>query len=575
MSNRLKCLLMVLGVILSVVISISSFWLPKAKSENAPENDFSAMRAMQHVEKIAAEIHPIATPENKVVQDYIINELENLGLKVDTQKTYSSNLIWGKVRGGKIANIYTILEGSGKEKDTILMMAHYDSTYGGPGAADDASGVASLLEIIRILKIIEPLENDVMFLFTDGEEEGLLGAAAFVKYNTTVNDIDLVINLEARGNSGPSIMFETADDNGWFMQEFKKAGIQPVAYSFSYEIYKRMSNDTDFTKFKEIGKSGFNFANISGFYTYHSLEDTMGNMNTRTLQQMGENALGLIRHFGELDLKSRQSNNAVYFTAAKSVFIMYSENLAIPLAGLAFILLVAAMYIGRKRKISSIRGNLLGFIITLFFVGVSIGIGLLSKFVMGIVNVQSKQRYWFNPDYVAKLTNSGIICLMIAIAIIIVILTAGYRKLQRKISIYSLSQGTLFIWLALTLVSSIMFKSASYIFVWPTLTLLLGLVIMSILHRQIYKDIVAVIIFTLVTAVSVIIFLPFCYLLYLSMIMPNMFILPVLTVVAALPLMLIVQMGMVLLETGKSLPDVPNEKSYDRVLWKCFINGKQ
>lgn len=559
MSTKLKGLLMVLGIALSVLISISSFWLPGAKPVDAPENEFSAMRAMTHLEKVAAEIHPMATPEDEKVQAYIISELDSLGLKVETQKTYSSNLIWGKVRGGKIANIYTLLEGNGKDKDTILMMAHYDSSYGGPGAADDASGVASLLEILRILKLSEPLSNDVIFLFTDGEEEGLLGAAAFVKYNPLIKDVDLVINLEARGNSGPSIMFETADDNGWFMQEFKKAGIKPVAYSFSYESYKRMSNDTDFTKFKEIGISGFNFANISGFYTYHSQEDNAGNMNTGTLQQIGENALGLVRHFGNLDLKNRQSNNAVYFTAGKSVLIMYSENLAIPLAGIVLAMFLIAAYIGRKDKILSVGGSLLSAVIALIVAAISFGIGYIGKYVLEHMNVPADKFYWFTPDYVKKLTSTGILCLMVAIAVIIVFLIIVYRLLQKKISIYSLLQGNLVIWLILSLVTSVMFKSASYIFVWPTFTLLLGLVIMPLLRRQEYRNIAAVILFTLVTLVSVVIFLPFGYLLYLSMVMPSMFILPVLTVVAALPLMLIVPMGIAVIGRERPKPRVSEE----------------
>lgn len=552
MKIKLKYLLMIMVVVLSILISISSFWLPKVKSENAPEKEFSAMKATKHIEKVAAEIHPMGTSENKKVLDYIIGELSNLGLKVETQKTYSSNLIWGKVRSGIIENVYTVLEGSGSDKDTIVMMAHYDSTHGGPGAADDATGVASLLEIMRILTISEPLENDVIFLFTDGEEEGLLGATAFVKDNPLVKDIDLVINLEARGNSGPSIMFETAEGNGWSMQELKKAGVRPLAYSFSYEIYKRMQNDTDFTKFKEIGKSGFNFANIEGFHTYHNEEDNIDNLNRGTLQQMGENALGLVRHFGSLDINNRQSNNAVYFTIAKSALVMYSETLVLPLAVLILVLFIAALYIGRKKKIVSFKGTMLGAVITLILVGISYCIGVISTSINGVNHLPPKQEPWLRANSIKKLMTTGVIYLIVLIAVTILILIISYWKLQKKVGIYNLIQGTMFFWLVLTLVTSMMFKSASYIFAWPTFTMLLGLVIIPLLHKQKHRDIVTAITFTLVTFTSVVIFLPLCYLLYLSMIMPDMFIVTVLTIVAALPLMLIVQMGILLLGSGRT-----------------------
>ena len=51
-------------------------------------------------------------------------------------------------------------------------MAHYDSVPFGPGAADDGAGVVTLLETARALKAGPPLKNDVIFLFTDGEEAG-------------------------------------------------------------------------------------------------------------------------------------------------------------------------------------------------------------------------------------------------------------------------------------------------------------------------------------------------------------------------------------------------------------------
>lgn len=134
--GKIKIFYMVACLDLAILTSISSFWLPKAKPQDAPDKEFSAIRAMKHVEKVAAEIHPMGTPENEKVRDYIIGELSDLGLNVETQKTYSSNLIWGEMRSGEVENIYSILEGSGKDKDSILMMAHYDSTSSDVSGSD-------------------------------------------------------------------------------------------------------------------------------------------------------------------------------------------------------------------------------------------------------------------------------------------------------------------------------------------------------------------------------------------------------------------------------------------------------
>ena len=58
------------------------------------------------------------------------------------------------------------------------------------------------------------VRNNVIFLITDGEELGLKGAREFLNKNQLASDVDIVLNFESRGTSGPSIMFETGGNNG-------------------------------------------------------------------------------------------------------------------------------------------------------------------------------------------------------------------------------------------------------------------------------------------------------------------------------------------------------------------------
>ena len=54
----------------------------------------------------------------------------------------------------------------------MLIAVHYDGVPAGPAAGDDAAGCAALLETVRALRARkQPLANDVIALFTDGEEE--------------------------------------------------------------------------------------------------------------------------------------------------------------------------------------------------------------------------------------------------------------------------------------------------------------------------------------------------------------------------------------------------------------------
>jgi acetylornithine deacetylase/succinyl-diaminopimelate desuccinylase-like protein len=55
-------------------------------------------------------------------------------------------------------------------------------------AGDDSAGIAAILETVRALRAGGPLAHDVIVFFTDGEEPGMLGAAAFVREHPWAKD---------------------------------------------------------------------------------------------------------------------------------------------------------------------------------------------------------------------------------------------------------------------------------------------------------------------------------------------------------------------------------------------------
>ncbi len=75
-----------------------------------------------------------------------------------------------------------------------------------------------LLETARALLEGPSPRNDVLFVFTDAEESGLLGAQALVAGPGTLPPDTVVLNFEARGSKGPSLMFETGPDAGWLVR---------------------------------------------------------------------------------------------------------------------------------------------------------------------------------------------------------------------------------------------------------------------------------------------------------------------------------------------------------------------
>ena len=87
-------------------------------------------------------------------------------------------------------------------------------------------------------------------------------------------------------------MFETSDKNGWLVRQFA-AGVspRPVATSVSMDVYRIMPNDTNLTVFKRAGLAGLNFAFAGGSVYYHTGGDSPANLDPRTLEHQGENAL--------------------------------------------------------------------------------------------------------------------------------------------------------------------------------------------------------------------------------------------------------------------------------------------
>lgn len=443
---------------------------PNVASFNTPLTEFSSDRAMKHLEVIAQQPHPIGSPKNIDVSNYILNELVSLGLSPELQEATVVNQRWGSpFVAGTVHNIVAKLAGVNNTKG-VLIAAHYDSVSNGPGASDDGAAVATMLETIRALKVGLPLKNDIIFLFTDGEEPGLLGAKAFVEEHPWAKDVGVVLNFEARGNSGPAIMFETSNNNGWLIQEFAKAAIHPVANSLTYSVYKLLPNDTDLTMFKQAGMTGLNFAYMNGLVYYHTAYDNLENIDKRSLQHQGNYALSLTHHFGNLRLDITHKTEAIYFDILGSVLIHYSQSFAIPLTALVTLLFVKVVALGLKRKLLSFPGVSLGFIALLLSasstsITVSLSWWLIQTF---------QSEYQWLPQ--GTTYNSNLYAIAF-VALNIAITSTIYVQFCKKVSLYNLTVGALLWWLILMVLTSLFLPGASYLFTWPTLFNVIGLIL--------------------------------------------------------------------------------------------------
>ena len=354
-----------LGLLLaSIAFAVGRLSPPRAKDINAALEDFSAARAMTHVRAIAQEPHPVGTSAHARARQYILNELTAVGLEPENHSAIVTARFVGRIRTARVHNIVARKKGQGGSH-TILMMAHYDSVENAPGAADDSSAVATLLETARSLTAGGPLKNEVIFLITDAEEIGLLGARAAVRDLPWVEEVDLVLNFEARGNRGPAAMFETIGNNSEVIVGFAAAAPRPVASSLIANLARLLPNDTDLTAWGPTGVAGLNFAFADGLERYHTAADNIEGLDPRSLQHDGDYGLAMVRHFGNLEQSWKATDNRVYFDVASLFVVHYRTSWAWLWLFFGVSLVGGAIFLGRKsgaslRRIAAAWGMHLG-----------------------------------------------------------------------------------------------------------------------------------------------------------------------------------------------------------------------
>ncbi len=355
---------LLVGMLILVVSGVATWFRsapPDPLPTDAPVGAFSAGRAMVVLERLVGdgEPHPIGTDANARVRARLVEAFARLGYVTDVQETFACS---GTDRAcGLVQNVIARQPGP-PSGPVVLLVSHYDSVAAGPGASDAGVSVAAILEAARALATDSDRRNAVAFLVTDGEEAGLLGASGFVAGHPLFREVGAVVNLEARGTSGPSVMFETSSDNAWLIALLSRSLRRPMASSLFYPIYERLPNDTDLTVFKEAGVPGLNFAFIGDVARYHSPQDDVAHASPASLQHQGENALAIVRALAEADFESRSPGNAVFFDVLGFGIVAWPITFTVPLAVAAFLMVTVATLVGWRFTESTMAGTAVGLV---------------------------------------------------------------------------------------------------------------------------------------------------------------------------------------------------------------------
>ena len=479
-----RILIFVLAVwVLIVWFSDFRFRPPQPRPASAPPELFSAERAEPILDLLVGDSipHPAGSAQNVIVRERVVGLLEDYGYQVQLQSGVEQIESYSEDRGNHeiafpITNVLARLQGT-DSSSAILLFAHFDSHYAGPGACDDGVGVTAVLEIARMLASEPKPRRDVIFVLADGEEIGLFGAKMFVEEHAWKDDVAVAINLEARGTTGPSGMFQTTENSCWLVPLFARSSRRPYASSLFYEIYKRMPNDTDFTELKKGGLQGYDFAFIGDVKNYHTEDDNLANADRGSLQHHGDNALGLVRELLPLDIVNQQSGRVVYFDLFGWKVIWWPESWSLALACMAFVLFGLYSEMDARieranrslespsnepqvsgRKFLSLAQSMFGFFSIALVIAIFFAVGWclvwLAEFEPRLQNLWPQHpipylvAHWLLPLPVACLLN------MLAF---------------RKLSLQTVVGAVGLLWIVLAAATAVLIPGASHLFIVPAL----------------------------------------------------------------------------------------------------------
>ncbi|KAI8340698.1 hypothetical protein BC941DRAFT_371108 [Chlamydoabsidia padenii] len=214
------------------------------------------------------------------------------------------------------------------EDNAILVNSHFDTTLGSPGATDDGSGTAVMLEIIRVLSQRDwtGYKNSIVFLFNGAEETLQDASHAFITMHDLKDSIKSVVNIDACGTTGREILFQA---NSREMIEAYKQAPYPHGTVMANDVFRTglILSDTDFRQFVQYGNlTGIDMAIYKNSYLYHTHLDITKHLEAGAMQHLGENTLAIVDHLAKNAslLGIEPTSEIVFFDIHGIFFMVYS-----------------------------------------------------------------------------------------------------------------------------------------------------------------------------------------------------------------------------------------------------------
>ncbi|XP_026841794.1 endoplasmic reticulum metallopeptidase 1 isoform X1 [Drosophila persimilis] len=343
--------------------------LPAAMNiEDASKGGFIAERAYDNLyefDKIGSKVVGSDANENKTVQ-FLLKELaliqENVlddyfDMEIDVQITSGSYLKSESIYMYRaVQNIIIKLSPKNTTSETYLLVnSHFDSKPTSPAAGDAGHMAVTILEVLRVMSSTkQTFEHPIVFLINGAEEKSLLASHGFISQHKWAPFCKVVINLDAAGSGGREILFQTGPDNPWLVDYYKKNAKHPFATTMAEEIFQTglLPSDTDFRIFTKYSNLiGLDLGQCINGYVYHTRYDRIDVIPRTSLQNTGDNILGLVRGLSNAtelrNPKEYAAGHAVFFDVLGLYFVHYSESTGVILnyfvAGATIVLIFVSL----------------------------------------------------------------------------------------------------------------------------------------------------------------------------------------------------------------------------------------
>jgi hypothetical protein len=418
---------MVLALVVIIIVALIPVMPLNVPPASVPQSEFSAERAMNDLKVVAAQSHPTSSPAQARVRDFILTQVRATGASAEVQQ------------GRGVENIVVVLPGT-DPTGKVLITGHYDSHLGAPGAGDDGVSTVAMLEAFRVLQNEQKLRNDLVFLFSDGEESGYLGSIAFLT-TPLAKQISVVLAFDAWPGHGPTTFQQSSVGDEWLIRNL--AQVSPPVYAMSYGVKKeRAGFDSDFDVLS-TQLIGMEFENNGTGTRYHTPHDTVDGVDPSLVQSQGESMLQLAHHFGAMDLSTAyQGQDYSFFTWPIIGIVAFPYWVNLLISGIAILVILVVIVLGwlRGQRIKPIPTLISAVVYAILFYGLV----MISQALWDVVIKAHPESIGLEfPDF----AGSGVVILVFML-VAGAIFVAVMALLSRYTGVPSMSAGSIIAWVA-------------------------------------------------------------------------------------------------------------------------------